>query len=230
MLEKANLPSLILPGSDNPQFLHFGLERRALHPQAGGRACRAADDPVGFFQHAQDVAAFGVLERGEFRRRDEGFSSFQFGKGDFQFAAARQDHGAHLTARENGRTVVTRLGLVLIAVEGTDVIFALDSIPAILAITTDSFIVFTSNIFAILGLRSLFFLLADLVDRFRYLKIGLAAVLVFVGAKMAAIDVVKVPAPASLAVIALLLGISVGLSWRAARREEARRSPVPRPA
>jgi tellurite resistance protein TerC len=135
--------------------------------------------------------------------------------------------GDRFFTRENGRRVATPLFLALILVEFTDVIFAIDSIPAIFAITLDPFIVFTSNIFAILGLRSLFFLLADLVDRFRYLKIGLAAVLVFVGTKMAAIDVVKVPAPASLAVIALLLGISVGLSWRVARREEARRSRVP---
>jgi tellurite resistance protein TerC len=136
-------------------------------------------------------------------------------------------HGDRFFTRENGRRVATPLFLALILVEVTDVIFAIDSIPAIFAITLDPFIVFTSNIFAILGLRSLFFLLADLVDRFRYLKVGLAAVLVFVGAKMAAIDVVKIPAPASLAVIALLLGVSVALSWRAARREQARRSAVP---
>ena len=135
--------------------------------------------------------------------------------------------GDRFFTRENGRRVATPLFLALILVEFTDVIYAIDSIPAIFAITLDPFIVFTSNIFAILGLRSLFFLLADLVDRFRYLKIGLAAVLVFVGAKMAAIDLVKVSAPASLAVIALLLGISVGLSWRASRREEARRASGP---
>jgi tellurite resistance protein TerC len=135
--------------------------------------------------------------------------------------------GDRFFTRENGRRVATPLFLALLLVEFTDVVFAIDSIPAIFAITLDPFIVFTSNIFAILGLRSLFFLLADLVDRFRYLKVGLAAVLVFVGAKMAAIDVVKVPALASLAVIALLLGISVALSWRASRREETRRSPAP---
>ena len=122
---------------------------------------------------------------------------------------------------ENGRRVATPLFMALLMVEVTDVVFAVDSLPAIFAITRDPFIVFTSNIFAILGLRSLFFLLADLVDRFRYLKVGLAAVLVFVGAKMTAVDFVKLPPLASLAVIALLLGASVGASWIASRREAA---------
>ena len=122
---------------------------------------------------------------------------------------ARQDHGAHLTARENGRTVVTRLGLVLIAVEGTDVIFALDSIPAILAITTDSFIVFTSNIFAILGLRSLYFILEGMMGRFRYLQVALAFVLVFIGAKMLLHDVYVLPNLLSLGII--LAAVTIGV-------------------
>jgi tellurite resistance protein TerC len=125
---------------------------------------------------------------------------------------------------ENGRRLATPLFMALVLVEVTDVIFAIDSIPAIFAITRDPFIVFTSNIFAILGLRSLFFLLADFVDRFRYLKLGLASVLIFVGAKMTAVDVWKVPAPASLAVIALLLGSAVLASWIASRREQAARA------
>jgi tellurite resistance protein TerC len=114
---------------------------------------------------------------------------------------ARGDHGSHLVTRENGRTVLTRLGLVLLAVEGTDVIFALDSIPAILAITTDSFIVFTSNIFAILGLRSLYFILEGMIGRFRYLQVALAFVLVFIGAKMLLHSVFVVPNLVSLGVI-----------------------------
>jgi tellurite resistance protein TerC len=114
---------------------------------------------------------------------------------------ARKDHGSNLVAREAGRTVLTRLGLVLIAVEGTDVIFALDSIPAILAITTDSFIVFTSNIFAILGLRSLYFILEGMMGRFRHLQIALAFVLVFIGIKMLLHSVYVVPNLVSLAII-----------------------------
>ena len=128
-------------------------------------------------------------------------------------------HGERFFAGENGRRVATPLFTSLLMVEGTDVVFAVDSIPAIFAITQDPFIVFTSNIFAILGLRSLYFLLAGLLERFRYLKVGLAAVLVFVGAKLAAVDFVKLPPLASLAVIALLLGGAVAASWLRARRE-----------
>lgn len=93
-------------------------------------------------------------------------------------------HGDKFLVRVNGRTALTTLALVLIVVETTDLVFALDSIPAIFAVTTKPFIVFTSNVFAILGLRSLYFLLAGAMDYFRYLKAGLAVVLVFVGLKM----------------------------------------------
>jgi tellurite resistance protein TerC len=128
--------------------------------------------------------------------------------------------GQRFVTLEAGRRVATPLLLALVLVEVTDVIFAVDSIPAILAITTDPFLVFTSNIFAILGLRSLYFLLAGLVDRFSLLKLGLSAVLVFVGVKMTLVDVVHVPPAASLAVISLLLGASVAGSL-------ARRRPLP---
>jgi tellurite resistance protein TerC len=126
---------------------------------------------------------------------------------------ARGDHGAKLTAVESGKTVVTRLGLVLIAVEGTDVIFALDSIPAILAITTDSFIVFTSNIFAILGLRSLYFILEGMMGRFRHLQVALAFVLVFIGIKMLLHSVYVFPNLLSLGIIlgAVTIGVLASL-------------------
>jgi tellurite resistance protein TerC len=126
---------------------------------------------------------------------------------------------------ENGRRLATPLFMALLLVEFTDVIFALDSIPAIFAITQDPFLIFTSNIFAILGLRSLFFLLAGMVEKFSYLKVGLSAVLVFVGAKMALVDVVKVPAFVSLGIIALLIGGSVVASLLKAR--EATSKPRP---
>jgi len=131
-------------------------------------------------------------------------------------------HGERFWVRENGRRLATPLLMALLMVEITDVIFAVDSIPAIFAVTSDPFIVFTSNIFAILGLRSLFFLVAGLVDKFLYLKVGLAAVLVFVGAKMALIDFVNVPALASLGVVLGLLAGSMLASWWVARK----RSPV----
>lgn len=120
---------------------------------------------------------------------------------------------------ENGRRVATPLFMALLLVEATDVVFAVDSIPAIFAVTSDPFIVFTSNIFAILGLRSLFFLLAGIVDKFRYLKVGLAIVLVFVGLKMALVDLYKVPPQVSLLVIASVLASSVFLSLWVSKRE-----------
>lgn len=111
----------------------------------------------------------------------------------------------HFFTHVGGRWMVTPLFLALLAVEFTDLIFAVDSIPAVLAVSRDPFIVFTSNIFAILGLRSLYFLLAGVVHRLRYLKRGLALVLVFVGVKMAVVDILKIPVGVSLAVVGLLL-------------------------
>jgi tellurite resistance protein TerC len=111
----------------------------------------------------------------------------------------------HFFTRVEGRRMVTPLFLALLAVEFTDLIFAVDSIPAVLAVSRDPFIVFTSNIFAILGLRSLYFLLAGVVHKFRYLKLGLALVLVFVGMKMAIVDILQIPVGVSLAVVGLLI-------------------------
>ena len=128
-------------------------------------------------------------------------------------------HGNRFLVKEQGRRVATPLLQALVLVEVSDVLFAVDSIPAIFAVTSDPFIVFTSNIFALLGLRSLYFLLAGAVEKFRYLKVGLAGVLVFVGLKMAAMDVYKVPPLASLAVIVAILGGSVVASLRGAGRQ-----------
>jgi tellurite resistance protein TerC len=118
-------------------------------------------------------------------------------------------HGDRFTVVRAGRRYATPLLLALVAVEVTDLVFAVDSIPAIFAVTTDPFIVFTSNIFAILGLRSMYFLLAGVITRFVYLKVGLSIVLVFVGAKMLLMDVVKVPIGASLGIISAILTVSV---------------------
>ena len=107
------------------------------------------------------------------------------------------------------RRAATPLTVVLVLVESTDLLFALDSIPAIFAVTKDPFIVYTSNVCAILGLRSLYFLLAGVVDRFHYLQLGLSVVLVFVGAKMLLSDVYELPIAASLAIIATVLAGSV---------------------
>jgi tellurite resistance protein TerC len=122
--------------------------------------------------------------------------------------------GGRFFTRVNGRALATPLFMALLLIELSDVVFALDSIPAIFAITRDPFIVFTSNIFAILGLRSLFFLLAGMMDKFHYLKVGLSSVLVFVGVKMAFVDLVKINPAVSLAVIATLLTTSIVASLR----------------
>jgi tellurite resistance protein TerC len=124
--------------------------------------------------------------------------------------------------KEHGGKVVryaTPLFLVLVLVEITDLIFAVDSIPAIFAITTDPFIVLTSNVFAILGLRAMYFLLADMADRFSLLKYGLAIVLMFVGVKMMLIDVFKIPALISLGVVTTIITASIILSLRKDARE-----------
>ena len=121
-------------------------------------------------------------------------------------------HGEKFWVMKNGVRWFTPMFLVLVLIELSDVIFAMDSIPAIFAITSDPFIVFTSNIFAILGLRALYFLLADMTNRFHLLKYGLAVVLVFVGAKMLIVEWYKIPVAISLAVVAAVLGTSIFLS------------------
>lgn len=113
----------------------------------------------------------------------------------------------------------TPLFLVLVAVEVTDLVFAVDSIPAIFAVTTDPFIVYSSNVFAILGLRSLYFVLAGVIEKFRFLKIGLAAVLAFVGTKMLIAGVYKVPILVSLGVIVAILAVSIVASLLVPKRE-----------
>jgi tellurite resistance protein TerC len=118
---------------------------------------------------------------------------------------AEGDHGNRFFVTERGLRCVTPLFLVLVLIEATDLVFAVDSIPAIFAITTDPFIVFTSNMFAILGLRALYFLLVDVADRFHLLKYGLAMVLTFIGAKMLILPWYHVPVQASLTIVAVLI-------------------------
>jgi len=126
--------------------------------------------------------------------------------------------GQHFFTVQNGKRLATPLLPVLLVVEVTDLIFAVDSIPAIFAVTTDAFLVYTSNIFAILGLRSMYFLLSGIVHRFVYLQYGLAVILVFVGLKMIAADFVHVPTPVSLGVIVLALGVSIAASLARSKR------------
>ena len=124
----------------------------------------------------------------------------------------RDFHEQHFRVHIDGRWMLTPLALTMIVIEVTDLIFAVDSIPAIFAITRDPFIVYTSNICAILGLRSLYFLLAGLMNRFIYLRTGLALVLAFVGIKMIIADYLPLPRALSLGVIVLILGVTIAIS------------------
>lgn len=118
-------------------------------------------------------------------------------------------YGQRMFVRVGGVVLATPLFIVLILVEFTDIIFAVDSIPAIFAVTDEPFLVFTANAFAVLGLRAMYFLLSDLIHRFVYLKVGLAVILIWVGVKMALHDIYKVPTTLSLAVIILVIAISI---------------------
>ena len=144
------------------------------------------------------------------------------------FPVAPDFDGQKFLTRFNGRLALTPLALVLLLVETTDLIFAVDSVPAVFSVTRKAFIVFTSNVFAILGLRSMYFLLVGALGYFRYLKIGLSVVLAFIGAKML-LDPhdrppqwfqVEIPTSLSLLIVAAILLISVALSVTAARREK----------
>ena len=123
--------------------------------------------------------------------------------------------GSAFTVVQAGKRYATALLMVLVVVETTDILFAVDSIPAIFAVTTDPFIVYTSNICAILGLRALYFVLAGMMDKFHYLKVGLGLVLSFVGVKMLLVDLYKVPIAVSLGVVAMLLvgSVAASLLW-----------------
>ena len=122
-------------------------------------------------------------------------------------------HDQKFLVKQAGRWMATPLLAVLVLVEVTDIVFAVDSIPAIFAVTQQPFLVFTSNAFVILGLRAMYFLLADLMHRFIYLKLGLALVLVWVGVKMLLLDLYKIPTALSLAVVAVILTVAVTASW-----------------
>jgi tellurite resistance protein TerC len=128
------------------------------------------------------------------------------------FPVTNNYHGDHFFAKIDGRKVATPMFIVLLVIETTDVIFAVDSIPAILAITSNPFIVYTSNVFAILGLRALYFALAGIMGLFHYLHYGLSVILVFVGSKMMLVDLFKIPVEISLMVVMGILIVSVILS------------------
>ena len=134
-----------------------------------------------------------------------------------RFPMTPEIHGRRFLVRENGKLIATPLLAALIAVDIADVVFAVDSIPAILAVTEEPFLVYTSNAFAILGLRAMYFFLAIMIRRFQYLNVGLVGILAFVGVKMLIVDFVKMPIWVSLSVIVAVLVLSVAASWWKAR-------------
>ena len=134
-------------------------------------------------------------------------------------------HGEAFFVRINGLRYATPMFLVLMMIEASDLVFAVDSIPAIFAVTTDPFIVFTSNIFAIMGLRAMYFLLADMADRFHLLKYGLALVLVFIGAKMLVMPWFHMPVQWSLGIVGSIILTSVILSLKLSRRKPSNSAP-----
>lgn len=134
-----------------------------------------------------------------------------------------QPSGGHFFTIENGVRKATPLFLALVVIEATDLVFAVDSIPAVFAVTQDAFVAFSSNILAVLGLRALYFVLADWVGKLRYLKPGLAAVLGFIGVKMLLMDIVKIPSWISLLVIFSILTTAGLSSWYVARVESQRK-------
>jgi len=136
------------------------------------------------------------------------------------FPVSETMHGDKFFVKINRKTVATPLFIVLLVVEFTDLIFAVDSIPAILAISNDSFIIFTSNVFAILGLRALYFALAGITKLFHYLKYALSAILVFVGIKMLIVDLYKIPVTYSLFVIVAMLLFAILLSYILPKKED----------
>ena len=129
-------------------------------------------------------------------------------------------HGHHFLIREGGRLIATPLLVVLIVVESSDVVFAVDSIPAIFGVTSDPFIVYTSNVCAILGLRALYFLLAGMLTQFRFLKLGISIVLIFIGVKMLISGVYKIGSTHSLLIVGAILAVSIAGSWVIPVKEE----------
>jgi tellurite resistance protein TerC len=133
------------------------------------------------------------------------------------------DHGQRFVVREQGKLTATPMFVALILIETTDLIFALDSIPAVLAITRDPYIVYTSNIFALLGLRALYFVLADVVERFHYLRPGLATILCFVAGKMLLTGIVDISVGASLGIIVAIVVVAMAASWMFPKPKPAER-------
>ncbi len=218
-----------------------GLQRRVLHfGVIGALVLRGGFIAAGgaLIAHAGWIFyAFGILVLlagvRMFRSGEDGRPGRNLAARGLRRILPVTDHyaGHRFFVRAGGKTLATPLFVALVAIEVTDLVFALDSIPAVFGVTSDLFVVFTSNAFAVLGLRALYFLLAGSVDRFAYLKQGIAVLLVFIGVKMVLSPVVHLPVWVSLAVIVVVAGGAIAASmWRdRSRRDRSRRGRGPEP-
>jgi tellurite resistance protein TerC len=215
-----------IPARHQHRVLMFGIAG-ALIMRAGfivgGATLMQAFHPVMYVFGAVLLVTAAKMLRGESGRRPE--HSRLLSAMRRVLPATERLHGQRFVVRDGRRVLATPLLLALIVVEATDLIFAIDSIPAILAVTTDTFVVYTSNVFALLGMRALYFLLAGAAPRFRYLRPGLAVILAAIAAKLLTADVYEFPAWASPAFIAAVLGAVAAASivGQPRRRQAGRR-------
>ena len=204
-----------IPGVGQPKVLKWGvlgaLAMRAVLIFVGAAALEAFHWVMYLFAAVLIVTAVRMMIQKETRIEPQKNPAVKLFKRIMPVTG--ELHDEKFIVKQSGMKYATPLLIALIVVETTDLIFAMDSIPAIFAVTTDIFIVYTSNVFAILGLRALYFLLSGAVRRFTYLKIGLAIVLLFVGAKMLIADFYKIPITLSLALVMGILAISIIASW-----------------
>ncbi|HEU4588101.1 MAG TPA: TerC family protein [Gemmatimonadales bacterium] len=214
-----------VPAAVQPKVLHWGIlgaiVMRFLMIVLGALLLQRFEWIIYVFGGILILTGIRMFTHHEERVEPEKNPVVRLARSVLPFASA-YDRDKFVCRTGTGQRLFTPLLLVLLVIEWTDLVFAIDSIPAIFAVTRDPFIVFSSNIFAILGLRALFFVLAGMLDKFVYLKPGVALILVFVGIKMTLSHWLHVPTPASLAVILAVLTSSVVLSLRRSAREHAK--------
>jgi tellurite resistance protein TerC len=203
-----------VPGHHQPRVLKWGIigaiVMRALFITAGIGLFRLFDWVIYIFGAMLIFTAFKIAFRKEEKFEPEKNPLVRLFRKFFRVTA--DFHGESFFVKHSGLWSATPLFIALLLIESSDVIFAMDSIPAVLAITTDPFIVYTSNIFAILGLRSLFFVVSGMMDVFRYLKLGISVILCFVGVKMLLAHIYKIPIAVSLGVVFAVLAVSILIS------------------
>jgi tellurite resistance protein TerC len=203
-----------VPGHHQPRVLKWGIigaiVMRALFITAGIGLFRLFDWVIYIFGALLIFTAFKIAFRKEEKFEPEKNPLVRIFRKFFRVTA--DFHGESFFVKHGGLWSATPLFIALLLIESSDVIFAMDSIPAVIAITTDPFIVYTSNIFAILGLRSLFFVVSGMMNVFRYLKLGISVILCFIGVKMLLAHIYKIPIAVSLGVVFTVLAVSISAS------------------